>query len=317
MAEYLFEKVTETELMNESLATIVQGAEVSSRASSDKFISFGDGIIDDDFFMGNLITEHIEHITVTNLSSYILSIPNKGNYSIKDFKNEEKGMSRKSGALTLATDRICYDGISDVVDDYCLIINKKNLNSILKQKYNVVDLKSDMIPLNLSSEQVHACFQFIESTLNMLRVFPDARNTELVKKNLREIASFMLVDIVAEGVNAKSVINTSPEKYLVIKAKDIMEAECEDLFTIQEIADQVYTSPRNLQRAFKKHSTSTPIQFLHTRKLHRARKILLANHNPFCTVKEVALKVGIFNLGRFSQHYFTLFGEYPSHTLKH
>lgn len=44
-AEYLFEKVYKTELMNESLASITQNSEVSSGASSDKFTSYGDGIV--------------------------------------------------------------------------------------------------------------------------------------------------------------------------------------------------------------------------------------------------------------------------------
>ena len=119
------EKVTETELMNESLEMIVRGGEVLSTARSSDFISYGDGILDEHFFLGNLVTEHVDIITFSNLSSYIFSIPIKGAYSVKSTKNETRCISGKSGALTLSTDVVIYDTATDLVDDYTIIFNKK------------------------------------------------------------------------------------------------------------------------------------------------------------------------------------------------
>ena len=269
-AEYLFEKVGETALMDESLGSIIDGAQVSSLASSKEFISYGDGIADEKFYLGNLVTNYMDHITINNLTSYIFSIPKKGAYSVKDTQREERGIIGRSGVLAIPTDTIIYDSATESVDDYTIILNRNDLNAVIGKKYRVPDFHANVIALNLKSVQVNACFQFIESTLNMLRAFPDARNTELVKKNLKEIATFMLVDIIAESTQARAIMNLNPEKYLVSKAEEIMEAECGRLFTIQEIADKVFTSPRNLQMAFKKYRNHSPMQFLKLQKLRQS-----------------------------------------------
>ena len=314
-AEYLFEKVGETALMDESLGSIIDGAQVSSLASSKEFISYGDGIADENFYLGNLVTNYMDHITINNLTSYIFSIPKKGAYSVKDTQREERGIIGRSGVLAIPTDTIIYDSATESVDDYTIILNRIELNAALDKKYIVPDFRANMIALNLKSVQVNACFQFIESTLNMLRAFPDARNTELVKKNLKEIATFMLVDIIAESTQARAIMNLNPEKDLVAKAEEIMEAECARLFTIQEIADKVFTSPRNLQMAFKKHRDYSPMQFLKLQKLHLAHKKILASKGQKCVIKQIALDAGIFDLNRFSQNYAKVFGELPSETI--
>ena len=48
----------------------IQNAEVTSQVRLDEFIFYGDGIIDANFFMGNLVTEDIDKISVNTLSSY-------------------------------------------------------------------------------------------------------------------------------------------------------------------------------------------------------------------------------------------------------
>ncbi len=316
MAEYLFEKVAELELMADSLGSIIHGASISSLASSDDFISYGDGIADKRFYMGNLVTDHIDNITINNNTSYILSIPKTGAYSVKDTQKEERSISGKSGVLALPGDKIIYDASTEKIDDYTIIINNDDLNIAISKKFSVPEFSTNMFALNLKSEQVQACFQFIGSTLSMLRAFPDARNSELVKRNLQQIATFMVIDIIADNTNAKAIFSLNPEKHLVSRAEEIMEAECERLYSIQEVADRVLTSPRNLQEAFKKYRDYSPMTFLKLRKIHMAHKSILASKGGICLIKEIALQVGIHDLNRFSQNYFKVFGELPSETIK-
>lgn len=111
-------------------------------------------------------------------------------------------------------------------------------------------------------------------------------------------------------------------KFKRVIAEDNLEAVCEKLFTIQEVAGTVFTSTRNLQRAFSKHNKYTPMQFLYNRKLIKARKVLLSNNNnnnnnnPFAAIKEVVLKVGILDLNQFGKNYSLLFSKYPNYTLR-
>jgi len=125
----------------------------------------------------------------------------------------------------------------------------------------------------------------------------------------------MATDIIGDLLHRKSLLNESPDKKIVIKAEEIMESECENVSTIQEIADKVFTSPRNLQKAFKKYREYSPLQFLKERKLHRARHLLKDSYRSE-SVKNVAIRVGIFDINRFGKYYYDQFGEYPSETLK-
>lgn len=315
-AKYIFEKTSETETLNKSLSALIQNSIVSSQAKSSQFNSWGIGITDDSFYMGNLAIDHVKILSIHNSTSYILSLPKKGAYSVKSVEEELKIVTGKQGALTLPSEKIIYNSVTEIVDDNIIIINAEVLNDALHKKYKVSTRNKTMLSLNLKDEKVNACFQFIESTLNMLHGFPSARNSELVKKNLKEISTFMLVDIIAENTNAELIINSNPEKHLVVKAEEIMEAECERLYTIQEVADKVYTSPRNLQLAFRKYRNYGPMQFLRISKLHKARKNILASKGKKCIVKQIAFEVGIFDLNRFGRNYAELFGELPSETIK-
>lgn len=316
VGEYLFEKVNETELMNESLASIFRGSEVSSSASSADFTSFGDGVLGDGFYMGSLVTKCLNELEINDLNSCALSMPKKGAFNVKCSKKAERCISGKSGVFVFSPQKVRYDSATACVNDYAIIIDKNKLISKIETRYKLPYVQKEIIALDLRKEKVQQCFQFVESTLNILRAFPSTRNSMLVKKNLEQIASFMLIEIIAESLEARSLLNQSADKQLVVTAEEMMEAEYKNLFSIQEIADRLFTSPRNLQRAFKKQRDYTPLQFLQSRKISEANKILLDNQNPFLTIKEVALHVGILDLNRFGKYYFKHFGEYPKDTLK-
>lgn len=315
-SKYLFSSTSSVEVLSNSLETVVANAKVVSTAKSAHFKSYGDGISGNHFFMGNLITEHLEIIEVYNSNSYILTIPKKGTYSVATTQNKERIIDGWNGVLTLPTEKIVFDAPTDYIDDYTIYINEENVNRVLNTKYKISHNVRDLLRLDLKAEQVQTITNFIQSILTMLRSFPDARNSELVKYNLQEITQFMLAELIGESINAKPITNNYPEKGLVVLAEEIMEAKCESLFSIQEVADEVFTSPRNLQLAFKKQRNYTPMQFLKLRKLYKAHKNIFLNQHSKLTVKEIAHSVGIFDLNRFSKYYTKVFGELPSNTIQ-
>ena len=99
----------------------------------------------------------------------------------------------------------------------------------------------------------------------------------------------------------------------MLKAEKLMEENPDNYFTIGQIADQTFTTSRNLQIAFRKHRTYSPLHFLKERKFHRARRLLL-NSQPESSIKSIALSVGIMDINRFGARYKELFGELPSET---
>ena len=192
----------------------------------------------------------------------------------------------------------------------------QDIKPILEENYNITSITNHYIGLNRKRENVASVFGFIESILQMSRGFSYVRESLLIKNNIKEIASIFLSDLIADSLNISPVTNNSADSALVRRAEELIEGKCENLFTIQEIAGKIYTSPRNLQKAFKKHRNYTPMQFLKTRKLHKAYKLFLLKGGANVSVKEIALRVGIFDLNRFSKYYSELFGELPGETLK-
>ena len=58
-----------------------------------------------------------------------------------------------------------------------------------------------------------------------------------------------------------------------------------------------------------------PVTFLRYKRLCTVRSILRESAPDQTTVSKVALEQGFIELGRFSQYYRAMFGEYPSQTL--
>jgi AraC family ethanolamine operon transcriptional activator len=73
------------------------------------------------------------------------------------------------------------------------------------------------------------------------------------------------------------------------------------------------TTTRALRRVFPEAFGTTPGKYLRLRRLHLARRALLAGWFP--SVTTAAVHFGFFDLGRFAASYRALFGENPSQSL--
>jgi AraC-like DNA-binding protein len=77
-------------------------------------------------------------------------------------------------------------------------------------------------------------------------------------------------------------------------------------------------SARGLENLFQDHLGITPVAYLRHRRLHEARRRLQgAVGADEVSVKQVALDLGFWHLGRFAGYYREFFGENPSSTLPH
>ena len=157
---------------------------------------------------------------------------------------------------------------------------------------------------------------FIKATSETTINFPGLRESLLLKSNIEELSALYITDLIAEALNIPYIFkNISPDLEIVLKAEKFIGENPDKYFTIGEITDDTFTSPRNLQLSFKKHRTYSPMQFLKERKFRKARKLIL-NSLPEATIKSIVLSAGILDINRFSKHYKQLYGELPSKTLK-
>ena len=84
---------------------------------------------------------------------------------------------------------------------------------------------------------------------------------------------------------------------------------------VSELCAAFRVSRRGLHRAFHDAFGIGPVTFLRHKRLCAIHSALKDSSPGETTVSEIALQQGFVELGRFSQYYRALFGEYPSETL--
>jgi len=100
----------------------------------------------------------------------------------------------------------------------------------------------------------------------------------------------------------------------VRRAEEYIEANWQRPLTIEALADAIDTSVRSLFKTFAASRSYTPMEFLRSVRLKNAHE-MLARPSDSTSVTAVGLNCGFVNLGHFSKHYATKFGELPSETL--
>ncbi len=315
---YLIDYTESIDELARSFEFLITDSVVRAEAKPEGFYSTGHGIGSKNFYIGNNLTVGLISIEIENSNACLLTIPKEGKYKATLSKQVTENFSPNSGGIILSSQHICYEAITNHIDDLILIIDMKKLKPIFKKNYNydIENLPVTFINLDIKNKKVFSVVNFIESTLESAKNFPHLRESLLIKLNIEEISALYITDLIAEVLNIPyNFRNTSPDLELVAKAEELIEENPDKYFTIKEIADDTFTSPRNLQVAFKKYRSYSPMNFLKERKFHKARKLIL-NAQFGTTIKSIALSAGILDVNRFSMYYKQLFDELPSKTMK-
>ncbi|WP_419904441.1 GlxA family transcriptional regulator [Kiloniella sp.] len=92
------------------------------------------------------------------------------------------------------------------------------------------------------------------------------------------------------------------------KAVRVMEDNIEIPFTSEEIAAEIETSKRQVERLFARHLKSTPRRYYNGLRLKRARSLL---RQTSLTVSEISVACGFASFSHFSKAYRGYFGTVP------
>lgn len=121
---------------------------------------------------------------------------------------------------------------------------------------------------------------------------------------------FVLDRIRAESdyqkVPLKLATGVAPQK--LIEATNLMEANIEEPISLQEMADLLGISRRQLERLFKSNLNASPCRYYMRVRLHRARQLL---RQTTLSIIEVALMCGFVSTPHFSKCYRSLLGISP------
>lgn len=107
----------------------------------------------------------------------------------------------------------------------------------------------------------------------------------------------------------------APVPRAVRLAEEYMRAHLTQAITLETLAREVGASERALQAAFRAGRGRSPMTVLRDLRLERAWQEL-SHPGPATSVTEVAMQLGFFHLGRFSEHYRRKFGCTPRETLR-
>ncbi len=111
--------------------------------------------------------------------------------------------------------------------------------------------------------------------------------------------------------------NTKSENKILKEARNLIEQSLDLDLKLSDLAAYLGISQRTLEYTFKQNLGMTPKNYLQMLRLHTIREELKSADVKTLQVSDIALKYGFFHMGHFASEYKKLFGESPSHTLKH
>jgi AraC-like DNA-binding protein len=113
------------------------------------------------------------------------------------------------------------------------------------------------------------------------------------------------------------VTHTQRQREAVVRSfRELVEEDPSTNLSIPEICARIGVRQRIFRRYCQDQLGVSPKRFLLLRKLHSIRRKLLSAMPGETTVTDVATEFGIWELGRFSIVYKSLFNESPSLTLR-
>ncbi|MDI3334791.1 helix-turn-helix domain-containing protein [Defluviimonas aestuarii] len=128
-----------------------------------------------------------------------------------------------------------------------------------------------------------------------------------------EVAGLIIAQTIEE--NAVSSPKLDPLQ-VVRRAEKLFEDRATNPPSVADLCKAANVGATKLHVCFNEVFGASPIAYLQAKRLTQARSLLLAEEGPPLSVKDVALSLGFTHSGRFAKLYQSLFGEFPSETLK-
>ena len=158
----------------------------------------------------------------------------------------------------------------------------------------------------------------VERLAEILRDTPGAlRSTSGIRRTKLKITEAVAK---ALGCNSAGAAHsgrpTVSRSWIVRTALNVVEEYPEEHMSVWQLSNVIGISERTLRNAFEEYFGVGPSKYLRVRALREARKLLKAADPSTSGVTKIAVRLGIWDFGRFARDYKILFGESPSETLR-
>ena len=232
-----------------------------------------------------------------------------GGYSVKKYCNKlltdglRKIAKRKIpiGGIDTGTYALAVAGL---LDGYRCTIHWENLSS-LREEFPRLEITSSLFVIDRDR---YTCSGGISSIDLMLNLIASIHGHQLVQEISEQFS--------CDRVRTEKDAQRAPLKYLIgasqprlVDAVTLMESNIEEPLTLDEVADYVGISRRQLERLFNRYLHCAPSRYYLELRLSRARLLLLQTS---IAVIDVAISCGFSTAPHFSKCYSDLYGKPPS-----
>lgn len=192
---------------------------------------------------------------------------------------------------------------ANLLDGYRCTIHWENMAGMREEFPNIV-VSPDLFELDRDR---YTCSGGTAALDMMLYLISEQQGPELA----REISEQFVCERIRgehdrQRIPLRMQLGTSQPK--LTQAVALMEANLEDPMGLDELAQHVGISRRQLERAFQKHLRCVPTRYYLELRLSRARQLLLQTS---VSIVEVALACGFVSAPHFSKCYRDFFGIPP------
>lgn len=232
-----------------------------------------------------------------------------GGYSVKKYCNK----ILTDGLRNIAKKKIPIGGIdtgtyalavAGLLDGYRCTIHWENLSS-LREEFPRLEITSSLFVIDRDR---YTCSGGISSIDLMLNLIASIHGHQLVQEISEQFS--------CDRVRTEKDAQRAPLKYLIgasqprlVDAVTLMESNIEEPLTLDEVANYVGISRRQLERLFNRYLHCAPSRYYLELRLSRARLLLLQTS---VAVIDVAISCGFSTAPHFSKCYSDLYGKPPS-----
>jgi AraC-like DNA-binding protein len=156
----------------------------------------------------------------------------------------------------------------------------------------------------------------LEIVERLARTAPDIFSCHEVVRELEQELICAMIKCLSEGMPVEMGRGAHHHSEVIERFELLLAASRDRPLYLAEICTATGVSERTLRACCQEHFGMGPIQYLHLRRMHLARRALTLADPAASTVTEIATGFGFWELGRFSVEYRALFGESPSTSLR-
>ena len=232
-----------------------------------------------------------------------------GGYNVKDYcsksmLDELRAMDKKKiplGGMCTGSYVLAAAGL---LDGYRSTIHWENIAS-MREQFPKLNISSSLFVIDRDR---YTCSGGISSIDLMLNLVASIHGHQLVQQISEQFT--------CDRVRTEKDPQRAPLQYLIgasqprlVDAVVLMEANIEEPLSLDEVADYVGISRRQLERLFNRYLHCAPSRYYLELRLSRARLLLLQTSIP---VIDVAISCGFSTAPHFSKCYSDLYGKPPS-----